>query len=44
MSQMKELNKSPEKDINKTETGKLPDQELKILVLSIFNKLRGRVE
>ena len=43
MSQMKEQNKTPEKELNKMETRNLLDAEFKTLVMRMFNELRGRV-
>ena len=37
-------NKAPEKELNKTETSNLPDTEFKTLVLTMLNKLRGRID
>ena len=44
MSQMKEQDKTPEKELNKMETSKLQDAELKTLVVRMLNELRGRVD
>ena len=35
-SQMKEQNKTPEKELNKMETSKLPDAELRTLVIRML--------
>ena len=43
MSQMKEQNKTPEKELNKMHTSNLPDAEFQTLVIRMFNKLRERV-
>ena len=40
MSQMKEQNKTAEKELNEMKTSNLSDAELKTLVISIFNGLR----
>ena len=42
MSQIKEQNKAPEKELNKMETSNLPDGELKILIIRMHNELKGR--
>ena len=39
MAQMKELNKTPEKELNKMETSNLPGAEFKILVISLLKEL-----
>ena len=39
MSQMKEQNKTPGKELNKMETSNLPDAEFKTLVIRMFNDL-----
>ena len=44
MAQIKEQNKTPEKELNKMELSNLPDAELKTLVIRRLNELRGRVE
>ena len=43
MSQMKEQNKTPEKELNKMHTSNLPDAEFQTLVIRMCNKLRERV-
>ena len=43
MSQMKEQDKTPEKELNKMETSNLPDAEFKTLVIRMLNELRRRV-
>ena len=44
MSQMKEQNKTPEKELNKIETINLPEAEFKTLVIRMLSELRERVE
>ena len=44
MSQMKEQNKIPEKELNKMETSHLLDKEFKTLVIRMLNELRGIVD
>ena len=39
MAQMKEQDKTPEKELNKMETSKLLDAEFKTLVIRMFNGL-----
>ena len=39
MSQMKEPNKTPGKELNKMKTSNLPDAEFKTLVIRMFNDL-----
>ena len=39
MAQMKEQNKSPEKELNETEVTNLSDAELKALVIGTFKEL-----
>ena len=39
MAQMKEQNKTPEKELNKMETSKLPDAEFKTLDINILKEL-----
>ena len=39
MSQMKEQNKTPEKELNKMETRNLLDAEFKTLVIWMFNEV-----
>ena len=38
MAQMKEQNKTPEKELNKMETSKLPDARLKTLVIRMLRE------
>ena len=44
MSQMKEQNSTPEKELNKMEIRNLLDAEFKTLALKVLNKLKGRVD
>ena len=44
MAQMKEHNKTPEKEPNKMETSNLRDPEFKTLVIRMLNELRGRAD
>ena len=44
MSQMKEENKAPEKELNKMEMSNLTDAEFQTLVIRMLSELRGRVE
>ena len=44
MSQMKEQNKSPEKELNKMGPSNLSDAEFKTLVIRMLNELRERVD
>ena len=41
MAQMKEQNKTPEKELNKMEIGNLSDAEFKILVIKKLRELTG---
>ena len=41
---MKNKNKTPEKELNKTELTNLLDAEFKTLVIRILNELGGRVD
>ena len=43
MAQMKEQNKTPEKELNKMKTSKLLDTEFKTLVIRMLKELR-RIE
>ena len=43
MAQVKEQNKTPEKELNKMEISNLPDAESKTLVIRMLNELRGKV-
>ena len=42
MAQMKEYNKTPQKELNKMETSNPLDAEFKTLVERMLNELRGR--
>ena len=44
MSQMKEQNKTPEKELNKIETSNRPDAEFETLALRMLSELRGRID
>ena len=44
MPLMKEQDKTPEKELNETETSNLPDAEFGTLVLKMFKKLRRRID
>ena len=44
MSQVKEQNKAPEKELNKMEMSNLPDAEFKMLIIWMLNELRERVD
>ena len=44
MLQMKEQNKTPEKELNKMKTSNLPDAEFKTLVIKMLSELRGKSE
>ena len=41
MAQMKEQNKTPEKELNKMEISNLSDEEFKTLVISMLQELSG---
>ena len=41
MAQMKEQNKTPEKELNKMEISNLSDAEFKTLIIRIFKELIG---
>ena len=41
MAQMKEHNKTPEKELNKMEISNLSDAEFKTLVIRVLKKLSG---
>ena len=43
MAQVKEQNKTPEKELNKMETSNLLDAEFKTLVIRMLNELREKV-
>ena len=44
MSKMKEQEKTPQKELNKMEANNIPDTEFKMLVIRMFNELRGRMD
>ena len=44
MSQRKEQDKTPEKELNEMEASSLPDAEFKTLVIRMLNELKGRLE
>ena len=44
MSQMKEQNQTPEKELNEMKTSNLPDAVFKTLVIRMLNELRGRTD
>ena len=44
MSQVKEENKAPEKELNKIEKNNPLDVEFKILVIRVLHELKGRVD
>ena len=44
MAQMKEHNKTPEKELNKMKISNLSDVEFKTLIIRMFNELRERVD
>ena len=44
MDQMKEQNKTPEKELNEIETSNLLGVEFKTLVIKMLNELRERVD
>ena len=44
MFQMKEQNKTTEKEINKMETSNLPDTEFRAPVIRICNEFKGRID
>ena len=43
MTQMKEQETSPEKELNKMEESNLPDTEFKWMVIRMLKELRGRI-
>ena len=43
-AQMKEQDKTLEKELRKMETRNLPDAEFKTLVIKMLNELRGRID
>ena len=44
MPQIKEQEKSPEKELNEMEESKLPDTEFKTMVIRMLKELRGRMD
>ena len=44
MSQIKEQEKTPEKQINEVETGNLPEKEFRIMIVNMIYDLRKRKE
>ena len=44
MSQMKGQDKTPEKQLNKVETGKLPENEFRIMIVKMIQDLRKTME
>ena len=44
MSQMKEQDKSPEKQLNKVEIGNLPEKEFRIMIVKMIQDLVTRME
>lgn len=44
MSQMKEHNKTPEKELNRIKTSNRPDAEFKTFVIRMLSGLRGRLD
>ena len=44
MAQVKEHNKTPEKELNKMETSNLLDAEFETLAIRMLSELRGRVD
>ena len=44
MSQMKEQDKSSEKQLNELEIGNLPEKEMKIMIAKMIQDLRIRME
>ena len=44
MYQMKEQDKTPEKQLNETEIGKIPEKEFRIMILKMTQDLRKRME
>ena len=44
MSQMKEQDKSPEKQPNKAEIGNLPEKEFRIIIVKMIQDLGKRME
>ena len=44
MYQMKEQDKTPEKQLNEVEIGKLPEKEFRIMIVKMIQDLRKRME
>ena len=44
MYQMKEQDKTPEKQLNEVEIGKLPEKEFRIMIVNMIQDLRNRME
>ena len=44
MTQMKEQDKFPGKQLNELETGNLPEKEFRIMIVKIIQDLRKRME
>ena len=44
MHQMKEQDKTPEKQLNQVERGKIPDKEFRIMIVKMIQDLRKRME
>ena len=44
MYQMKEQDKTPEKQLNEVEIGNLPEKEFRIMIVKIIQDLRKRME
>ena len=44
MSQMKEQDKTPEKQLKEVEIGNLPEKEFRIMVVKMIQDLRRRME
>ena len=42
--QMKEQNKTPEKQLNEVEIGNLPEKEFRIMIVKMIQDLRKRME
>ena len=44
MFQMKEQDKTPEKELQEMEISSLPNKELKVMVIKMFPKLKRRID
>ena len=44
MYQMKEQDKTPEKQLHEVETGNLPEKEFRIMIVKMIQDLRKRME